>query len=271
MATPTEYVKISEVDADASPTSDDLLLSVNDPSGTPASKKVTVGGVFIGGLPNLANATALAAPDKDDLLPVVDDPSGTPVARKATVGNVVAGGLLEAIKQKLGSVYWSREWEGGTVARPASAYAAQDELPTSLLPCDAFETGNANPDETIWLHGRVPYAYQGTGTLKLAVLGAANNATSKTAALSVKTAFITAGAGESADSFSIDANADTATWTSHNSVAYAEVLAEVTLTPATTPAAGDLFRIALTVDASESTLNGTDFNGLYYWFYEAAP
>lgn len=36
-------VKITALTADTSPTSDDLLVTVNDPSGTPANKKVTLG------------------------------------------------------------------------------------------------------------------------------------------------------------------------------------------------------------------------------------
>jgi hypothetical protein len=34
--------KITELDADASPTIDDLLISVNAPGGTPANKKITI-------------------------------------------------------------------------------------------------------------------------------------------------------------------------------------------------------------------------------------
>jgi hypothetical protein len=35
--------KISALTADTAPTTDDLLVSVNDPAGTPANRKVTIG------------------------------------------------------------------------------------------------------------------------------------------------------------------------------------------------------------------------------------
>lgn len=39
-------LKISQLTADASPTSDDLLVTVNDPAGTPANKRVTLASLF---------------------------------------------------------------------------------------------------------------------------------------------------------------------------------------------------------------------------------
>ena len=38
--------KISSYDADTTPSSDDLIITVNDPSGTPVCKKVTIGNLF---------------------------------------------------------------------------------------------------------------------------------------------------------------------------------------------------------------------------------
>ncbi len=39
-------LKISELTADTSPSTDDLIVTVNDPAGTPANKKVTVGNLL---------------------------------------------------------------------------------------------------------------------------------------------------------------------------------------------------------------------------------
>lgn len=41
-------LKISELTADATPTADDLVATVNDPAGTPASRKATVGNLQLG-------------------------------------------------------------------------------------------------------------------------------------------------------------------------------------------------------------------------------
>src|SRR5689334_21476123 len=38
--------KVTELTADTTPTSDDLVLTVNDPSGTPANRKVTLANLF---------------------------------------------------------------------------------------------------------------------------------------------------------------------------------------------------------------------------------
>lgn len=53
--------KISALTADASPTSDDLVATVNDPGGTPASRKVTLGNIFGAGLNARFSQLALAA------------------------------------------------------------------------------------------------------------------------------------------------------------------------------------------------------------------
>lgn len=39
--------KISDLSADTSPSSDDLIVTVNDPSGTPANKKVTIANLIV--------------------------------------------------------------------------------------------------------------------------------------------------------------------------------------------------------------------------------
>lgn len=52
--------KITQFTADSTPTSDDLLVTVNDPSGTPANKKVTIGDLttnLSGTAPNLTAGT----------------------------------------------------------------------------------------------------------------------------------------------------------------------------------------------------------------------
>lgn len=50
--------KITGLTADTAPTTDDLVVTVNDPAGTPANKKVTVGNL-LGNTANIAAQTAL--------------------------------------------------------------------------------------------------------------------------------------------------------------------------------------------------------------------
>ncbi len=63
----------------------DIMYVVDDPSGTPLSRKTTVENVL-----QAANTLdANTAVDKADEICIVDDPSGTPAAQKATVANIL--------------------------------------------------------------------------------------------------------------------------------------------------------------------------------------
>lgn len=68
----------------------DIMYIVDDPSGTPTSKKVTVASVLLG-----ANALTVATPIYTDVLGFVDDPSGTPSAKSATLQAIVNAGCSQ--------------------------------------------------------------------------------------------------------------------------------------------------------------------------------
>lgn len=159
-------------------------------------------------------------------------------------------------------------WEGGTgTHRPSSIPAERSVLPTSLVPVDVFDP---DTDWEVHLHGVVPQAYTGTGTLKLDFFVAANSTAGQISRWEATTEFMTSGADENADTGNLDSTADSAGVTD-STTAYAEELGTITLTPATTPAAGDRFRIKLRRDANGTS--GTDsltVNALVtaYEFYE---
>lgn len=158
---------------------------------------------------------------------------------------------------------------GGHTNRPSSAAAGQDEVPTTLMPCDAFDPSTS---ESIILEGVVPAGYTGTGTLKLDLIGCANTTTAADdARIDVVTEFRTPGAAEALNADNFDATADSGTFT-FSTTAYSAQLLTITLTPATTPAAGDRFRIKVSRDATHATLDdlASDLLVTDYVFYEAA-
>ncbi len=163
---------------------------------------------------------------------------------------------------------FSIQWQGGKADRPSSNYAQQDEVPTTLHPCDAFSPSS---DESVILSGVLPAEYTGSGTLKLDIFACANTTTAADdARLDVATEFKTQGAGEAMNSSGIDGTPDSGTMT-FSTTAYSLQKLTVSLTPATTPAAGDAFRIQVTRDAD----NGgglddlaSDLLAVHYVFYE---
>src|SRR3990167_8585232 len=65
--------KITAFTADTSPTTDDLVVTVNDPGGTPANRKVTLGNLKVGALlANGANCSAGNSPLGVDELGAVE-------------------------------------------------------------------------------------------------------------------------------------------------------------------------------------------------------
>lgn len=72
--------KITDLTADTSPTTDDLLVSVNDPSGTPANRKVTI-----------ANLIALISPAWTTITPTQTGWSSTTIltGRYTQIGKLV--------------------------------------------------------------------------------------------------------------------------------------------------------------------------------------
>lgn len=141
------------------------------------------------------------------------------------------------------------QWDGGKVDRPSASFAQQDQVPTTLRPCDAF---SPSADESVILEGTLPAEYTGSGTLKLDILACANTTTAADdARLDAVTEFRTQGADEPLNADNFDGTADSGTMT-FSTTAYSLQRLTITLTPGTTPAAGDRFRIKLTRDADNA-------------------
>lgn len=160
------------------------------------------------------------------------------------------------------------QWRGGQPNRLAANYAQQDTYPTTLRPCDAF---SPSADESVILGGTLPAEYTGAGTLKLRLMGGANTTTAADdARFDAVTEFRTSGASESLNADNFDGTPDSVTIT-HSTTAYSYQEGIITLTPATTPAAGDQFRIKVTRDADNAGgLDdlATDWLAVGYELYE---
>jgi len=74
----TALTELTDVDKD------DILMIIDDPNGTPTSKKATVENVLQGANTLDANTT----PALNDILLLIDDPSGTPKGEKSTIQNL---------------------------------------------------------------------------------------------------------------------------------------------------------------------------------------
>ena len=165
-------------------------------------------------------------------------------------------------------------WQGGVgTNRPTANPAVASVLPTTLEPADKFDNAT---DQFVILEGIVPDAFLGTGTLKLDIYAAANTTTAADdSRWQAVTEFLTPGAGESANADAFDATPDNATMT-HSTTAYSVQKVTITLTPVTTPAKGDRFRIKVNRDADSSSGAGLDDLPvpsfvLDYVFYEELP
>lgn len=150
---------------------------------------------------------------------------------------------------------------------PATAFtftsgeATPDQIPTTLKRCVAFDP---SVDEFVIIEGVVPAAFTGSGTLKLDAKGAANTTTAThdlefDVVTEFRTPHVTAGNNEPLNVDNFDGTPDTGNivWTDVTA-AFDPVTMTITLTPAVTPAVGDLFRIKITRDISADDL-ATDF------------
>ena len=82
--------KITQLTADTAPTTDDLAVIVNDPAGTPGTKKVTLSNLFTVIWAAVTNAaTAKTTPADGDLFSIVDSAASN-VIKKITFANVKA-------------------------------------------------------------------------------------------------------------------------------------------------------------------------------------
>lgn len=136
---------------------------------------------------------------------------------------------------------------------PSSSGAAPDEIGTTLRRCLAFD---ASSDESGIICYRVPSDFRGDGTLKLALPVAANTSTATHGVyFEAVTEHITPDAGtpEAVNADAFDASADAGT-VDFSTTAYGLKVITITLTPATTPVAGDLGRVKVT----RKTANAAD-------------
>lgn len=157
------------------------------------------------------------------------------------------------------------QWEAPEVTLPLTSFA---EFTTqNNRPVNAFD---ANTDESVILEGIVPAEYSSIGTLKLRLLLMSSTSTAADdARIDVSTEFRTPGAGESGNTDNFDGTPDSGT-TTFSTTAYEVRVLTITLTPGTTPAAGDKFRIKVTRDANHGSDDSmtVDLLVMAYEFYE---
>lgn len=162
---------------------------------------------------------------------------------------------------------WSVQFLAPAVSRPATAYAQEDQVPTTLVPCDAFDP---TTDESVILEFEVPAEHTGAGTLKLDILACANTTTAADdAQIDAATEFRTPATAEAMNVSAIDGTPDSGTFT-FSTTAYSLQKITITLTPAVAPVAGDKGRIQVTRDANHATLDSlaADLLVLHYTVYE---
>lgn len=144
---------------------------------------------------------------------------------------------------------WAIAFEPYAADVQDSGSAVYSILPTTLRPCIAFDP---TTDESCVLEFIVPNNAS-SGTKKLRIFYAANTTTaSDDVRFDAVTEFRTPGASESVNADNYDGTPDSATGT-FSSTAYSLQTVDITLTPATTPAAGDIGRIKISRDANHST------------------
>jgi hypothetical protein len=100
--------KITELTENTAPATEDLLVQVDDPSGVPLTKKVTVQNL-LEVIPTLSVNTTPASTDQ---LVMVDDPGGTPDKQLITIAN-----LLKAILTTNGDILY-RDSSGNITRLP---------------------------------------------------------------------------------------------------------------------------------------------------------
>lgn len=145
---------------------------------------------------------------------------------------------------------WTVVVDAPAPSRPSTVFATIDQVPTTLVPCDSYDP---TTDWSVDLLFDVPLEHTGSGTLKMDIYYCANTTTAADdVRFDVATEFKTANNNEAMNSSGLDGTPDSVTGT-FGTTAYALRKVTVTLTPATTPAAGDRGRIRVTRDANHST------------------
>lgn len=164
---------------------------------------------------------------------------------------VRANGNRVLTTDDLTAYLWYRDFEPANAKYPSSNRAALSTL--NYRDVIAFDAAS---DESIIFEFVVPPDYDsGAGALKIDILACANTTTAADdARIDAVTEFLTPGAAEAMDSDSFDGTADSGTFT-FSTTAYSLQKLTITLTPGTTPAAGDKARIKITRDADHATLD----------------
>lgn len=161
---------------------------------------------------------------------------------------------------------WTIQFSASNAFLPSSNFAAPGQIPTTLTPCHAFD---ADTDETLYLIGIVPAEHTGSGTLKFKIIGCSSATSGNTARFDTAMENRTPGANEAANSASFGTGQSVTI--TDSTTAYGIVQGVITMTPTTTPVAGDLFRLAVTRDANNGSSLDTlaaDFLAMGYELYE---
>lgn len=145
---------------------------------------------------------------------------------------------------------WTIQRDAVEFDRPDSSYADIDKFPGNGRPAAAFDPAS---DEIVYVSFIVPDELVDTTKIKVkAKVGANTTSTTLDARFDFHTEFI--GPGESLNVDAFDATPDSAT-ALFSATAYSMSEITVTLTPGTTPVAGDKARLKIVRDADHATLD----------------
>lgn len=185
--------KISALTADTSPTSDDLIPTVNDPSGTPANRKVTLG-----------NAITKAHGLGNELVKIsagvmTTATAGTDYQVPITTGDVTTSGATSTIgAAKVTLAMQANMATASVVYRKTAGSGAPEVQTVATLKTDLGLTGTNSGDQTITLTGDVTGS--GTGSFATTVANdAVTNAKSANMAVNTIKGRITSGTGDPED------------------------------------------------------------------------
>lgn len=159
--------KVTELSADTAPTSDDLIMTVNDPAGTPANKKVTLANLYAA-TKTLTNTTLDAEGTGNSLTQAFkiwfaaagcnnatassfwDLPTSTPAVAACVTGTNTQKGVLQFADTSGGfsaqnNILLPSDWSGTVDARiiwrtSATSGNAKFSLSTICVAVDATET-----------------------------------------------------------------------------------------------------------------------------------
>lgn len=150
--------KITQLSEDTNPQPTDLLVTVDDPGGTPANKKATLSNV----IKSINAETANTTPAASDIIPIIDDPAGTPDVQKITITN-----LLKAVSGLTANTTPAAADELLIMDDVAGTLAAQKVTLTNFFKVINDLTADATPDKAA--DYVVTYDASGTAAKKVLV------------------------------------------------------------------------------------------------------